>query len=373
MAELSTTEKINITMKMIFGIQGLSNRDPVAGLRWFEEQYAWKPFILNDEIYADAIPTAADAAAADVVVAANPTLLERRDIKMSLVGGTNSLGLAAYQTYNDPNSGLYDDWLLPQLFGQGYSVGLYEDTGGGAIDLSKKITTTMGSWVPVYKLGLIVMGAGYSPVDEGYTLPLWARAYRYIGDMGISGSSAHVSLDDAYNEGDTITVDDGPVVLNASATYAPLQLTPIAYTPAGSLAAGQLCINSGVLYAYDSGRSKWLSVDQPVASYQIRNGDGNYLATGSHADSKAGFLALRDCTVVGIAANGGAGLQTKSFAIRKDGLVADIATFSLVAGEYKTTATDLDFSAGEVIQVYCSATGTPIKNPRVNLMIAWRI
>lgn len=374
MADFTQVEKINIVMKLVFGIQGTSNTDDSLKLSWYEEQYPREVFIQNDEIFVETIPGAAALGDADTN-ATNYSFIEKREIKLTQVPLTNGRAWGAFSTYGNTSSSLYGDWFQPQIFGKGYAMRLFQDNGGGAI--GTEITTTEGAWIPAYKLGFIVLGDGHTASDKGWTTPLWARVYRYIGDKGIAGSTAHVDLDNAYNESTSddksISVDDGALELNASNNYASLQITPIAYTPSANLAAGQVCIRGGILYAYNGTRTKWLSVDQPSISYQIRNGDANYLATGSFADIKSGYEALRDGTIVGITANGGNGNQTKSFAIRKNGAAADIATFSLVAGKYSSSATDLDFSAGDVLQIYCSATGTAIKNPRVNLLIAWRI
>jgi len=261
---------------------------------------------------------------------------------------------------------------LPQIFGQGYALKLYQDNGLGT-GVGTEITTTEGAWVPIYKLGGIVLADNFTADDIGWTKPLWVRVYRYIGNKGISGSSAGVTLDDAYNNGNVITVDEGPVVLNASTDYAPLQITPITYTPGTALAAGQLCNRGGILYLYDSTRSKWLSVDQTVLSYFATSGDGNYLSTGFLSDVNSGFTTLRNGTIVAISASGGSGNQTKGFSIRKKGSLTDIITFNLVAGIYSSTSIDTDFSSGDVLQVYCSADGAPAKSVRVDLTIVWRI
>jgi len=221
-------------------------------------------------------------------------------------------------------------------------------------------------------LGFIILGAGHTAANEGWTSPLWARVYRYIWATGISGSTAGVSLDDAYNEGNAITVDGGAVTLSASNGYAPLELTPLGSAPTTGLADGQVANVNGLLYSYDNTRSKWLTIDQPVIEFSTRLGDANYLSSGWFSATSAGFTALRDGTLIGITANG-IGNLTKSFAFRKAGSSTDLATFSLAAGSYTDSTTNIDFSAGDILQVYCSATGAPVINPRVDLHIAWRL
>jgi hypothetical protein len=372
MAELTSAEKINLALKMVFGIQGLSNTDDAAGLKWYEEQNAWAPFVLNDEMYMETVPNADDGTEADTNVTNNPTLIEKVDIKLTLVTGTNGRAWAAYNTYGDDTSGLKGDWLLPQLFGNGYALRLFQDNGSGTA-VGTEITTTEGAWVPSYKLGFIVLGSGHTSVDEGWTSPLWVRVYRYIGQKGVGGSSANVALNDAYDVGRSITADEGPVVIGASTNFAPLQLTPIAYTPSASLAAGQLCIRDGVVYGYDGTRSKWLSIYQIVTHFSSSKADGNYLLAGFTADLNSGFTCPRDATIIGVSASVGSGNQSKAFEIRKNGVATSLISFSVSSGIYSSVANDVDLTSGDILQVYASATGTPAQSVMINVLLAWRI
>ncbi len=371
MADFTTVEKINLLLKMVYGIQGLSNTDDSNGLKWFNEKYSWNPTVKNSDIYASAIPNAATAAIADTNVAANPTIIEKRTITLTPVTGTNGRAWLAFKIVGDSNSGIYDDWLTPQIFGTGYAMRLFKDNGSGG--LGTEITTTEGAWIPAYKLGAIVLASGYTASDLSWTTPLHAQVYRYIGPKGISGSTAHVSLDDAYNEGSAIAVDTEPVTFNASGTVAPLQVTPIAYTPSTALADGQVCNRNGVLYMYDTTRAKWISVEKPCISFSSSKGDANYLVSGSFSDINSGYVALRKGTIIGIAAVGGSGNTTKEFSIRKNGAESDLILFNLTNSKFYSDTYNIDFNAGDVLQVYCSATGTAINAPVVQVYIAWRI
>ncbi len=371
MADFTQVEKINLLLKMAFGVQGLSNTDDANGLRWFNEKFSWQPFVLNKEVYASEVPFAATATEADSAVSANPTILEKRDITLSPVNGTNGRAWIAYKVLNDPASGIYNDWLLPQVFGTGYAMRLFKDNGSGGI--GTEITTTEGAWIPAYKLGAIVLAAGYTAADLGWTTNLHARVYRYIGGKGMGGANAHVSLDNAYDEGRTISVDAGPVELNASANYAPIQITPIAYTPSAGLANGQICNRAGVLYVYDETRTKWVSVEKPTSIFSTQKGDGNYLMAGYFSDVGSGYTALKDGVIVGITASGGSGNLTKGFSVRKNGSPADIFSFNLVAGKYYNDTVNVNIVAGDVLQVYCSADGAAVNAPMVQLIVAWRL
>jgi hypothetical protein len=373
MADLTSQEKTNLALKMVFGIQGLSNTEDSTGLKWYEEKNSWRPFLVNQDLWANTVPSAADSTAADDNVTAHPGTLEKRDIKLSLVNGTNYRAWSAYITLDTPSSGMYDNWLLPQIFGQGYAMRLFQDNGSGT-GVGTEIPTTQGAWIPSYKLGFIVLGAANTASAMSWTTPLWARVYRYIGPKGISGSTANVSLQDAYDNDTTITIDSsGPVILDSSTTTnAPFEIVSTTAAPTTNLATGQMAVVNGEFYMYDSIRGKWLSVDKRDVSFQVRYGDGIYLATGVQTDHATGWTALNNGTIIGITAVGGYGNQTKSFSVRKNGVDTDLLSFSLTTGKYSSASTNLDFSAGDVIQVYCTATGGPIFSPRVSLNVAWR-
>lgn len=372
MANLTDQERLNLAFKMVFGIQGLSNTSDSSGLSWYEEKYGWRPFLLNEDLYIDQVPSAANRTEADAIVSANPTLVEKVNIKLTKVVGTNDRAWAAFQTAGDDTSPLLGDWLMPQVFGNGYAMRLFQDNGSGTAP-GAEITTTQGAWVPSYKLGFIVLGTGYTATNVGWTQPLWVEVYRYIGIKGISGSTIpNLSMDVVYDGGSVVSVDDGPVVLNASNDYAPLQLSPISYTPSTGLSSGQIANIDGILYNYDATRGKWLSVYQPSISFQAKRGDANYLSSGFHSDLNSGYSTLRDGTIIGVTAQGGSGNQSKGFAIRVNGVLVDILAFNLTAGVYSNDTLDIDFTAGDTLQIYCSATGAPVNDARVNLVIAWR-
>jgi hypothetical protein len=299
-------------------------------------------------------------------------MIEKVTIKLTKVVGTNDRAWVAFQTPGDDTSPILGEWLIPQIFGKGYAMKLFQDNGSGT-GPGAEITTTQGAWVPSYKMGFIVLGTGHTAANEGWTEPLWATVYRYIGVVGLTGGTIPgLDMDTVYNGGSVITVDNGPVVLNASNNYAPLQLTPISYAPTTNIQGGQIANIDGILYSYDSTRNKWLSVYQPSISFQAKRGDANYLSSGFHSDLNSGYSALRDGTILGIAAQVGSGNQSKSFAIRKNGIMTDLSTFSLTTGSFIDDTLDIDFSAGDSLQIYCAATGAPVNDPRVNLVIAWR-
>ena len=220
MAELTSNEKLELAFKMVFGVQGTSNTTDASGLAWYEEKYGWRPFLLNQDLYVEEVPYTTTTLEADAAVTANPSMIEKVTIKLTKVVGTNDRAWVAYETPGDDSSDILGDWLIPQIFGKGYAMKLFQDNGSGTAP-GTEITTTQGAWVPSYKMGFIVLGTGHTATNEGWTQPLWATVYRYIGVRGLTGGTIPgLDMDTVYNGGSIISVDDGPVVLNASNNYA---------------------------------------------------------------------------------------------------------------------------------------------------------
>lgn len=378
MAEFTQVEKINLALKSIFGIQGMWNPDPPNGFHWSQEEYAYKQWILNNEIIMDAVPPAVDYAEAQTNASANPGMIEEVELKLSVVPGTNGRAWAAFNTYNNKDSGVAGDWIQPQLFGRGYALRLYEDNGTHNDSIPNsgapgdEIATTIGAWIPNYKMGFIILGDAYTANAMGWTAPLWVRVFRYIGSKGVTGSTAGVSLDDAYNNGGTITVDSGSVTLNASGGYAPIQITPSTSAPTQNLNEGQLSIVGGIQYQYDSSRNKWLSVNKEFPSYTARFACGNFLSADKHSGLNAGFTVLRDATITGITSAVGWGTQNKTFHIMKNGVHSSIQSFTMASGKIIDDTLNVDVDAGDTVQIYFDP-GPQAYSPRVNLEIAWRL
>jgi len=376
MAEFSQAEKLNLVNKLVFGIQGTSNTDDSLGLAWYEELFPYLQFIRNNELFAKDVPYAENYTEAEYYKD-NNSFIDKVDLKLTEVSRTNGRAWGGFATYGDEDSTLLGDWLQPQVFGKGYALHLYQDNGSGtAPDLTKEITTTDGAWIPAYKIGFIILADNETADDKGWTKPLWARVYRYTGPKGIDGSTAGVDLQDAYDASNSeekiINVNDGSLEINSTGTYAHMTFNSITNPPTTDLQDGAISRIGNDLYMYNSATSKWLSIDKSKATFSIRVGDGRYLQYGKHGSSNSGYYCGKDLTLVSITAKGGSGNQTKGFSIRKAGSTSDISTFVMTAGVYSDNAVNIDFNAGETVQVYCSASGSKINNPVVTLEFAVR-
>jgi hypothetical protein len=199
-------------------------------------------------------------------------------------------------------------------------------------------------------------------------------------EIGASGGGGGGTLDQSYDTGGAgagraITVDSGPVILDSSgSSNAPIELTPLSNSPNTNLAGGQLYYDDeGILFSYDSTRTKWLSVQRMAWGFG-RNSAGTtneYLRQFNGASSNtSGWRMMRDGTITAIAAQSDAA-QTWSFELRKNDNATPIVSLVInnSAGADLSNL-NIDFSAGDFIQGYCN--GSSIDYPQAWFEFAWR-
>ncbi len=188
------------------------------------------------------------------------------------------------------------------------------------------------------------------------------------------------SLDGAYDQGGagvgrTVTVDTGAIKLDAtSGTYAPLELTQQSALPTSGLAAGQMSVKDGMLFIYDSSRSKWISVQRLYLAFGRKGNTSNqYLnfAAGALASNNSGYRIPRNAVIVSMTAQ----LDTSGTAdmrLRSNDNAANIATLPVTAalGSQLNTL-NVDISAGDYLQLY-SDNATTVEDPIVIVEIAYR-
>jgi hypothetical protein len=198
-------------------------------------------------------------------------------------------------------------------------------------------------------------------------------------DSAISSTgSDDNTLDEAYDEGGdgagrTITVDAGPVQLDASSdNYSPIELTNLSSAPSTGLAAGQVVIVDNILYTYDGTRSKWLSPSKLIGFGRAGASDGVFLlGPGDLGTQNSGWTMPRDGTILAAAGSSSGGNDSKTFALGINGTL--VITQSFTAGSILFPNINIDFSAGDNMQIYVTAGGAAINDPQITIEVAWRI
>lgn len=139
----------------------------------------------------------------------------------------------------------------------------------------------------------------------------------------------------------------------------------------GSPVAGNVEFKGGVLYAYDSTRTKWLSVDRVTytAGRRQNRATNIYMRVSDGVPTSAtGIRMLRDGTITGIFAQTRVA-ESWTFEVRRNGSVIASLVMTAVAGNQATTV-NVDVSQGDEIQFYCN--GTDISFPVGGIEVAWR-
>lgn len=142
---------------------------------------------------------------------------------------------------------------------------------------------------------------------------------------------------------------------------------------------GQISVIGDKLYMYDVVRAKWLSVENSTLAFG-RNGnvDNVVLKTaGNVTNGNTSYLMPFDGTIVYVTINSNAnsGAQIKQFQVRvrkgtTNVLVTNVTT---AASEFSSTTFDVDFSAGDYIDMRINNDGNGnVNNPVAMIWVKWR-
>jgi hypothetical protein len=198
----SDTERLRLSEKLFYQITGTANASPGEQF-WYNETLEWAPITPPVRLWNDfsTIPGALTPTAADAAVAANPTIMEKRKVRLTLRLESNERAYLARATYGDHTSVMRDNGIQPQLIqtaggpSSGYIARLYHGDPDAA---GVEITTTQhgggdGSpaWAFSYATGVILISTDQRSTFKSYydTNGLWLVWYRYIGDTGGGGGA----------------------------------------------------------------------------------------------------------------------------------------------------------------------------------------
>jgi len=204
---------------------------------------------------------------------------------------------------------------------------------------------------------------------------------KLIKDSGIAITSLINNLQEAYQGGNTISVDNanGAVSIDnagVGVTTPMFRLAPNSTFPTTNLLGGSFhtISSDGLLYQYDLIRSKWLCVSREFLSWTDNgNNDNNYLREGNIISTTSGWPVPFDCTIVQIIANGENNL-TKGFELRSNagGAFANIQAFSLSSGFFNNENLNIDVDQGVELKCFATGVGAPVNDPRVTVYIRKR-
>ena len=155
-------------------------------------------------------------------------------------------------------------------------------------------------------------------------------------------------------------------------TIPPLEIVPSATVPTGT-ANGQIMVMDNSIFIFDVTRNKWLSSETISTSYTLNGGSSNeYLRFENIRSQNSGPKMPFAGTIVAITAQSSGGVANKGFEIRKNGAGASLFNFNLAANTYTNTTTNINFNAGDFLNVFVVNAGIDVNDPSVLLFIKWR-
>lgn len=153
------------------------------------------------------------------------------------------------------------------------------------------------------------------------------------------------------------------------------QKTAAATTNLGTATQIPFEVINGQLATYDktNSRNKFLSVSRQYITFGGRDSTqttNEYLRNGLFTSNESSTRLIQNATLVGISLTTAAA-ETWIARVRRNGVATNLYSESLTAslGTQKNTL-NVDFDAGDVIQIYCEGTG--INRPLVVLEFAYR-
>jgi hypothetical protein len=115
-------------------------------------------------------------------------VLQRR-IFLTADPSTNNIAWLARSVFGNSFSELQTNFILPQKFGRGYSIRVFQGNG-------TEVLTTHGAWIFNYQKGLLLFGQGFTPQNLGYSTPIYVELFKYVGILGVEGTIPAGNLND---------------------------------------------------------------------------------------------------------------------------------------------------------------------------------
>ena len=197
----TNAEKLNNADKLALQLVGTANDSPGAKF-WYNEDYAWAPVVPPSKLWNDFddIPPAPNVAAAETAVISQPSILERRVVRLTLDITSNNRAYIARTEFNNNATPVISNFIQPALIrtpsgnaSWGYNIRLYNgEPGAGGVEISAIFEAVAGdpSWAFNYSAGVLTCSTDrastFRALYDG--AGLYVVGYRYIGEF-IGGSS----------------------------------------------------------------------------------------------------------------------------------------------------------------------------------------
>lgn len=132
--------------------------------------------------------------------------------------------------------------------------------------------------------------------------------------------------------------------------------------------------DSGILYAYDGVRLKWLSSNRIYTEFLKRGkADGMFLPIYGDLDSNEDcFVPSKNSTIVGIHCRSKSGNVDKIFYIFINDLLVYEFNYEGDTTEHTNLDLDINIEKTDKLKIYAVRDGSPTVNPHCRLETAWR-
>jgi len=149
-----------------------------------------------------------------------------------------------------------------------------------------------------------------------------------------------------------------------------LELDPQS-APVGS-ATGQLAVIGDMLFMYDATRVKWLSVETTALQFGVKGSkEDQYMKFGGDVKSGgSGAMMPYGGTITAITIIASGGASNKGFEVHINGSAN--TTYYLVSRKFSTTSANIDFNAGDSLQMYIAYSGVTVQNSVAVIWVKWR-
>jgi hypothetical protein len=278
----------------------------------------------------------------------------------NIVNGTTPIDVSLNEAYGNGSivtvNGANVNWELSN--GKSFIV---SDTGGSNTIFSVAGGTTGGTFS--------FNGTGSSSINT--TAASLTISTTTSGNINIT-SSGTLNFKDQYLTAGIPLSETGNTGLGSYFTGHATSIVGAINYLSGNLSAGLSTVN-GQLYVYDSTRSKNLSAANIEYVFADSSAKGTYLSVGMAQATTIGYKMPTNATIVGITAIAGTAADGQQIEIRKNDTTPALATFTFTSQAYSSWTTNVDLSAGDVLQTFATwASGEPIKNVVVSIIIRWR-
>lgn len=205
-----------------------------------------------------------------------------------------------------------------------------------------------------------------------YLTPLtrWSKLdYEYISNKDTTTDITANELEELTNGSSTILHDHNGLYYTKTQLQTPNQ-SQVHWNNIIGVPSGNTQVINGDVYYFDTTRNKWLSSSENQFIWTENVIDGKFMSTGNVISSDAGYIVPQDFTITKITVSS-TGHPTKEMQIRIDDTT--IYTFNLIGGRYTSTSLNIDVGISNMIKIFVSGAGNPIKDVVTVIYGKWRI